>query len=1310
MINGIETNAILDTAAMVTLVRDDYLAPLYSQEQLGPVCVLTGIGADPVKGRIIYNVPITVGTQTFLHTICVAPVKDPCLLGLDFMKATSSILDLGKETLTIGEDTLPVSVTMTPGYQFSKVTVIRRTVVQPHSVSYIQAKLDQPIDGTYIVESCPSKHILSSRIYGEGQHVTLKVINDSDFFVTYKKGKMIGHAENAIRVKETDDMGSPESHLGTEQAHVYQAQDIQTEGVNQDIPSHLQQMYLENISELSDDQKSKFKELIIEFSDVFSKDDFDLGCLNSGVEHKIQTYDEIPINEKFRRTPLQFQKQEQEYLEKLLKQGVIEPSMSEWSAAPVLVRKKTGELRYCIDYRALNNKTYKDNYSLPLIEDCLDSLYGKSMFCVLDLCSGYYQIPLQASSRHKTSFNTQFGSFQWTRLPMGLCTAPATFSRAIQLVMRGLTWEEVIVYLDDIIVLGTDFDGTLSALRKVFIRFREHNLKLKPRKCHFFKQNVEFLGKMVSGNGVTISPDKLETVKCWPVPTNVKELQSFLGFMNYHRNHIQDFAQVSADLYALIKADIFTWKKKHQACFEKLKELAITAPMLAHPSPDGLFILDTDASGNQIGAALSQVQNGVVKPICFASHVLLKQHRNYCTTRKELLAVVKFCRQFRHYLLGRFFLIRSDHNSLVWLTRFKHLEGQLARFLEELSQYNFKLIHRKGAEHTNADALSRVKDPLEQCDCYSAGQKLQDLPCGGCPYCTRAHKQWARFNDDVDDVVPLAVRSVGVEITNQTQSMSDTQASSNWMEGLSVIELRRAQTEDPSIGIVINWLEHSYEPTTREQQLTGPETRALWLNRDHLRLQDGILYYSWTNQIDRSECLIVPLELRPRVLYFCHDSKSSGHLGQKKTLDRLKQRFYWHGMSKDSYIYVQQCSNCNQNKKGNRTPRSAQELYHAGYPMERVHLDILEPINPKSKAGSVYILVMVDQFTKWVELAPLPAQNAEVTAEAFLKHFIVTFGCPLEIHTDQGKNFQSNLFKAFCKALEITQTRTTPYHPSSNGQVEVFNRVILQMIRAYVSRGVKDWDEHLPLISMALHSMKNKSTGFSANMLMLGREVIQPIDLILGLPRPSPQDPATWVAYLTSNLSKIHTLAREKIGSTQLRQKRDYDLRVYERSFKEGDVVYLRDSATQIGISSKMRPPWIGPYLIIRARPPVYALQGRRKVQFVHHDRIKPCHDSSELEESSQDGFPDGGLFDPDQTLPYMLGDDPDMTLPVLFSDDGLAEDSNLVEDISDPSDASQDDSESESDGEFIANTQLPSEPRTTRTGRKIKKPARFRD
>ena len=191
------------------------------------------------------------------------------------------------------------------------------------------------------------------------------------------------------------------------------------------------------------------------------------------------------------------------------------------------------------------------------------------------------------------------------------------------------------IYLDDVIVLGTDFDNTLSSLRKVLVCFREHNLKLKLRKCSFFKEEVELLGELVSGSG-----------EQWPTPSNAKELLSFLEFMNYHRNHIKYFAKVSADLYALVHAELFIWTSRHQACFETLKQLAISAPMLSHPSPDALFILDTDARGIQIGAALSQVQNGKIMPICFASHVLLKQHKNYCTTRKELLAIIKFCRQF----------------------------------------------------------------------------------------------------------------------------------------------------------------------------------------------------------------------------------------------------------------------------------------------------------------------------------------------------------------------------------------------------------------------------------------------------------------------------------------------------------------------------------------------------------------------------------------------------------------------------------------------------------------------------------------
>ena len=333
------------------------------------------------------------------------------------------------------------------------------------------------------------------------------------------------------------------------------------------------------------------------------------------------------------------------------------------------------------------------------------SIQGKQLFSCLDLSMGYFQIPLEGASREKTAFNTRFGTFQWTRLPMGCTTASGTFSRAMNLILRGMVWEEVIVYLDDINVMATDLDNMIMSLRKVFTRFRSFNVRLKPRKCTFFPVEVEFLGKMVSGAGIRIAPDKLDAVQKWPTPKNAKQVMSFLGFMNYHRAHIPNYGEIAADLYALSNAKSFEWTDRHQYCFEKLKHLITTAPVLAHPTPntEHVLILDTDASDLQISASLSQVQNGVIKPIAFASHVLMKQHRNYCTTRKELLAIVKFCRQFRHLLLGRFFVIRTDHKSIVWLTRFKNIQGQLARWLEELSQYDFRVIHRRGTEHINAD-------------------------------------------------------------------------------------------------------------------------------------------------------------------------------------------------------------------------------------------------------------------------------------------------------------------------------------------------------------------------------------------------------------------------------------------------------------------------------------------------------------------------------------------------------------------------------------------------------------------------------
>ena len=377
--------------------------------------------------------------------------------------------------------------------------------------------------------------------------------------------------------------------------------------------------------------------------------------------HSIDTGEAAPIKARMRHTPLGFQGEEQKHLENLLKTKVIKPSISDWASAPVLIRKKDGTVRYCIDFRPLNGKT--DN-----------------VWCsTLDWYSGYYQLLLNPKDCHKTAFITKFGLFAFLCMPFDLCNAPSTFQQVVQFIFSGMLWKEVLAYLDDIFVLGKSFKGHLLNIRKALLRLKKYNLKLKPQKCILFQTEVTFLGRLFGQNGISIDPGKIEPVKKWPVPRNIQELQSFLGFVNYHRDHIKDFAVMTESLYDL------TWKKKnksptewtdeHDKAFENVKDILINAPVLAFPRPDDTFILDTDASNSAIGAVLSQVQFGEEKVICYGSFSLTPAHRKYCTTRKELLAVVRFAEQYKHYLLGGHFYVRTDHNSLAWLMRFKNIEG-----------------------------------------------------------------------------------------------------------------------------------------------------------------------------------------------------------------------------------------------------------------------------------------------------------------------------------------------------------------------------------------------------------------------------------------------------------------------------------------------------------------------------------------------------------------------------------------------------------------------------------------------------------
>ena len=295
----------------------------------------------------------------------------------------------------------------------------------------------------------------------------------------------------------------------------------------------------------------------MEFQDVFSKGSYDLRCFTE-IKHTIDTGDSKPV--KLCRTPLGFEGEEEENLKMMLDVGIIQESCSDWASAPVLVRKKDGLVRYYIDYRELNRRSVKDLFPLPSVSSCLDQLSDNVYFSTLDMASGYWQIEIAEQDRHKTAFITKYGLFEHKRMAFGLCNVPATFQRMIQFVLRGLTWDKVLAYLDDVVVLGKDFQDHMENLRKTLERFRKYNLKLKPKKCSLFHTETIFLRRVVSAAGVAINPGNIEKVKTWPIPTSVKEVEQFLGFVNYHRDHIQNYAELTADLYHLTGAKaVFEW-------------------------------------------------------------------------------------------------------------------------------------------------------------------------------------------------------------------------------------------------------------------------------------------------------------------------------------------------------------------------------------------------------------------------------------------------------------------------------------------------------------------------------------------------------------------------------------------------------------------------------------------------------------------------------------------------------------------------------------------------------------------------------
>lgn len=484
--------------------------------------------------------------------------------------------------------------------------------------------------------------------------------------------------------------------------------------------------HIEDNTTLSNYEKSQVKTLIRKYANVFSSNESDIGLCRR-VKHEIITKPVTPVHIPSRRVPLGFEDRVDTAIDELLNNNIIRPSESPWNAPLVVVQKKNGNLRLCVDYRGLNAVTLRPIYPIPETKQLLDTLSGSQFFSALDLSSAYYQMEVEEADRHKTAFTTRRGQFEFNRMPFGLCGAPATFQRMMHIVLQSENWLQCLIYLDDVLVFAKDFNEHLQRLESILQKLLEAGIKLSPTKCTLFSQKLTFLGHVVSKNGIFPDPEKIEKVKNWSKPNTIEELRSFLGFANYYRRFIKNYSELTTPLETMMKCsaqgNIYLKKKKRlewnsdsDHCFNVLKEKLVTPPILSYPTPSGEWVLDTDASHNGMGAVLSQIQNGKETVIEYASKKFTNSELRYCVTRKELLAVYTFTKQFHHYLLGRYFKIRTDHKALTWMLNWdKPNTSQYCKWIAELEQYHFEIEHRPGKLHVNADALSRLFE-CEQCD------------------------------------------------------------------------------------------------------------------------------------------------------------------------------------------------------------------------------------------------------------------------------------------------------------------------------------------------------------------------------------------------------------------------------------------------------------------------------------------------------------------------------------------------------------------------------------------------------------------
>ena len=763
-------------------------------------------------------------------------------------------------------------------------------------------------------------------------------------------------------------------------------------------------------SPLSAEWKNRITKKLNSVLDVFALNDLDFGHTTE-IKHRIRLSDPTPFKQRPRPIHPSDYEAVRRHLKELQDVGVIRESESPFASPIVVVKKKNGDIRLCIDYRKLNRQTIKDAYALPNIEEAFSVLTGSKWFSIMDLKSGYYQVDMDEDDKCKTAFVTPMGFWEFNRMPQGVTNAPSTFQRVMEKCMGGMNLREVLVFLDDVIVFSETLEEHEDRLLRALQRLREFGLKLSPEKCQFFRTSVKYLGHVVSANGVETDPQKIAALTTWPRPNNIKELKSFLGFAGYYRRFIKDYSKIARPLNDLTagylppkrrlvsphssshrpsSADYKKpfnekWTPVCEDAFKTLIQKLTSAPILAFADMKKPYVVHTDASTHGLGAALYQEQEGKLRVIAYASRGLNRCEQRYPAHKLEFLSLKwAVTEKFFDYLYGAKFTVITDNNPLTYVLTSAKLDAAGHRWLAALSSFDFNIQYRAGRKNQDADGLSRRPHPHNHCQPdptaddeenriqrflaqFLLQDKETDFPSEAVKAVCQRHQHSSAPDSGSDSIhPPVPIECLAMEVSAIPEEFFQTDVpGSCTLPRMSLEDWAREQRQDPVISRVIDIVKErkrlSYRAKCREDREVQLMLRAM----DQFVFSSDVLYRRRVSQGEHSHQLVLPVKYRKAVLENLHDAV--GHMGVERTLDLVRARFYWPRMSVDVSEKIRTCERCIRRKA--QAERSAPLVnIKTSRPLQLVCMDYLS-LEPDGR-GTKNILVITDHFTKYAVAVP----------------------------------------------------------------------------------------------------------------------------------------------------------------------------------------------------------------------------------------------------------------------------------------------------------------------------------------------------